>query len=247
MRYRILMFDLFNTVALWRPERMPRHEIDGESRISTLGELRAVLDAHAGAPPFADFESALPAVSTELARERHQSGREIPSRARFERALARADMAPGSDRRALAEALSGRHMSLLAGACDVPAAHRSALSRLAAACDLLVVSNFDHGATAHGVLERDGVRHLFSHVLISADCGWRKPAAPIFESALALAGATAGEVLFIGDSFDEDIRGAAAAGFDTAWVNPKAAPRPPDAAAPTWEIASITEVENLLR
>jgi len=68
-------------------------------------------------------------------------------------------------------------------------------------------------------LEKYGLRSYFQFVLSSADVGFRKPAAEIFETALSRLGATADQTWFIGDTLREDIVGAAKAGLEPIWIS----------------------------
>jgi putative hydrolase of the HAD superfamily len=76
---------------------------------------------------------------------------------------------------------------------------------------LVVVSNWD--VSLHGVLERLAVAPRVDRILTSAEVGVRKPAAEIFERALAIAGVRADEAIHVGDSLEEDVRGARNAGI----------------------------------
>jgi putative hydrolase of the HAD superfamily len=90
---------------------------------------------------------------------------------------------------------------------------RPALEALRArACRLVVVSNWD--ISLHSVLERLSVTPLLDAVVTSAEVGARKPSPAIFELALSLAGADAGDAIHVGDSVGEDVAGARAAGIE---------------------------------
>lgn len=75
---------------------------------------------------------------------------------------------------------------------------------------VVVASNWD--VSLHDVLARLGLRSLLTGVVTSAEAGARKPAPPVFQRALELAGAEAHEAIHVGDSFAEDVLGARAAG-----------------------------------
>jgi putative hydrolase of the HAD superfamily len=76
---------------------------------------------------------------------------------------------------------------------------------------LVVVSNWD--CSLPDVLERVGLRELVDEVVTSAVVGAAKPAAAIFEAALAAARCAAAEAVHVGDSVANDIEGARAAGI----------------------------------
>jgi putative hydrolase of the HAD superfamily len=81
---------------------------------------------------------------------------------------------------------------------------------------LVVASNWD--VSLHEVLERTGLRELLDGVVTSAQVGAAKPSGELFAAALELAGASAAEAIHVGDSLEEDIAGARAAGIDAVWV-----------------------------
>jgi len=76
---------------------------------------------------------------------------------------------------------------------------------------LVCVSNWD--ISLPEVLERCGLAPLLDGVVTSAGVGARKPDPAIFTAALELAGCGADEALHVGDTPDEDVAGAAAAGI----------------------------------
>jgi putative hydrolase of the HAD superfamily len=76
---------------------------------------------------------------------------------------------------------------------------------------LIAVSNWDCSLPA--VLERVGLGRLLDGVVSSAVAGARKPDPAIFERALELAECGPDEALHVGDTREEDVEGARAAGI----------------------------------
>ena len=76
---------------------------------------------------------------------------------------------------------------------------------------LIAVSNWD--CALPRVLERCGIERMLDGVVTSAEAGARKPDPAIFTVALELAGCEAGEALHVGDTAEEDVAGARAAGI----------------------------------
>jgi FMN phosphatase YigB (HAD superfamily) len=76
-------------------------------------------------------------------------------------------------------------------------------------------------------LERHGLARYFRFVVTSADAGLRKPAAGIFAEALARLGVAAADAWFVGDTLEEDIAGARAAGLRPIWMALQASPTSP--------------------
>jgi putative hydrolase of the HAD superfamily len=76
---------------------------------------------------------------------------------------------------------------------------------------LVCVSNWDVSLTE--VLERCGLDGLIDGVVTSAGSGSRKPDPVIFSQALEIADCSAAEALHVGDTPEEDVAGAGAAGI----------------------------------
>jgi putative hydrolase of the HAD superfamily len=91
---------------------------------------------------------------------------------------------------------------------------------------LVVVSNWD--VSLHDVLRALGLAPLLDGVLTSAEVGARKPAPAMFERALELVGAAAPQAIHVGDSLDEDVAGARAAGIEPVLVRRDGAEPVPD-------------------
>jgi len=64
-----------------------------------------------------------------------------------------------------------------------------------------------------------GIFSIVDFVVISGEFGTWKPDRLIFDEALRLGGSAASDAVFIGDSIDHDMIGAAEAGVRTIWVN----------------------------
>ena len=82
---------------------------------------------------------------------------------------------------------------------------------------LVVVSNWDCGL--RDVLGGIGLLDLVDAVITSAEVGAQKPDRRIFEAGLAAAGCSAAEALHVGDSVENDVRGAQAAGIRALHLN----------------------------
>jgi len=80
---------------------------------------------------------------------------------------------------------------------------------------IIVASNWD--VSLHDVLRRTRLDVLVDGVVCSAEVGRSKPDPAVFVAALELAGVAAEEAVHIGDSVEEDVAGAQAAGIE-AWL-----------------------------
>ena len=101
---------------------------------------------------------------------------------------------------------------------------------------VIVVSNWD--ASLPEVLDAVGLGDLVDGVVSSATAGAGKPGAAIFLRALGLAGVMPGQALHVGDSLEEDVAGAVAAGVPALWLNRAGVAVPPGVTA----IGSLTEI-----
>ncbi len=99
---------------------------------------------------------------------------------------------------------------------------------------LICVSNWDYALGE--VLERCGLAPVLDGVVTSAAVGARKPDPAIFAAALELAGCDPAEALHVGDTPEEDLAGARAAGIEAVLIDRDDGP-----------IASLAEIERFLR
>ncbi len=83
-------------------------------------------------------------------------------------------------------------------------------------------------------------------ILLSEAVRAYKPSPLMFQSALARLGLEPQDVLHVGDSEVDDVRGAQAAGLRVAWINRGGRPRRADVPAPDFEITRLAELLALL-
>jgi putative hydrolase of the HAD superfamily len=100
---------------------------------------------------------------------------------------------------------------------------------------LVAVSNWD--CSLPRVLDGCGLGEMLDGTVTSAETGSRKPDPAIFERALELAGCEAKEALHVGDTAEEDVAGAHAAG-----IRPLLIDRTGDGG----DIASLEEIDQHL-
>lgn len=101
---------------------------------------------------------------------------------------------------------------------------------------LVAVSNWD--CSLPRVLERCGLGEMLDGTVTSAETGSRKPDPGIFLRALELAGCEAEEALHVGDTAEEDVAGARAAGIRPLLI---------DRGGGSGDIASLEEIDQHLR
>jgi putative hydrolase of the HAD superfamily len=107
---------------------------------------------------------------------------------------------------------------------------------------LVVVSNWD--VSLHERLQETGLAPLLDGAVASAEAGVAKPDPAIFALGLERAGAAAGEAWHAGDSLEEDVVGARAAGLAAILVARDGAP-PPGLPADVRAIASLDGLARL--
>jgi HAD superfamily hydrolase (TIGR01549 family) len=87
-----------------------------------------------------------------------------------------------------------------------------------AQCKVGLISNFTHAPVIYKSLTKTGINQFFNAVVVSEEVGWRKPSSHIFQDALNRLHIQASEAVYIGDSPNEDIKGAKQAGLKTVFV-----------------------------
>jgi len=93
-----------------------------------------------------------------------------------------------------------------------------ALDELAARGIILaVISNWDE--RLRPLLDKLGLSKYFQTIVVSCEVGFTKPSPVIFEHAAKRLGLAPEVMLHVGDSLEHDVKGAAAAGFQTRWLD----------------------------
>jgi FMN phosphatase YigB (HAD superfamily) len=245
-RYAAVLFDLFDTLVHFDPDRLPSVVIDGRTVRSSAGRLHAVLTGHAPHVPLHACYDALRASWQEAERRRAIDHREVAAQERMRDMLTRLALDPTTCPSGLVEALLDAHRIAISEGIEFPIAYRELLAALHGRYRLAVVSNFDYTPTALSLLKGAGVADLFDTIVVSDAIGWRKPRPEIFEAALTALGVKASDALFVGDRADIDVVGAQRLGMAVAWVNRDRAPLPRGVDPPTYEVRHIGELAAIL-
>jgi FMN phosphatase YigB (HAD superfamily) len=247
MAYEAVLFDLFDTLVRFDRDRLPVVQVDGRVVRSTVGHLHPILTKVAPAVSLEALYQALLASWQEAERRRAIDHREVAAPERFAHLFQCLGLDAAACPRPVMQALLDAHRQGLSGAAEFPAHHGPLLADLASRFRLAVVSNFDYTPTAVGILEAAGVASLFETIVVSDAVGWRKPAAAIFEVALARLGLSPQQALFVGDRADIDVVGAQRVGMHVAWLNPDGAALPPGVARPEYELRDLEDLRGILR
>ncbi len=218
-RYSAVLFDLFDTLVMFRPSLLPKVTLNGETWNSTAQHVFTQMRESLGEMEFTDFYRPFVESHRELLELRQKDLKEYPNRKRFEIFMEKTGLKVDDN---LLERFVCSHMESLSGAMVYPKHHTEILFYLKEkGYRLSVVSNFDHAPTARKLLGKFEIMDFFEHIVISEEVGWRKPHRKIFELALSRLGENASDVIFIGDNQEADIMGSSDCGIDSIWVKRK--------------------------
>ncbi len=215
-KYSAVLFDLFDTLVIFKPSLLPKVTLNGETWNSTAQHVFIQMKNSLGEMEFKDFYPPFVESHRKLLELRKKDLKEYPNRKRFEIFLEKTGLKKDEK---LIDKFVHSHMQSLCGAMVYPEYHTEILFYLKEkGYRLSIVSNFDHAFTARKLLEKFGVKNFFEHIIISEEVGWRKPHRKIFKSALEKLGESPSDVVFIGDNPEADIMGAYNCGIDSIWV-----------------------------
>ncbi|HYB91087.1 MAG TPA: HAD family hydrolase [Candidatus Binataceae bacterium] len=246
-RIKAVVLDLFDTIVEWNPAGLPRFEWRGREVRSTAPLLFKPLEAALGEGFDRDaFLEMHESVIREIFAERAgDNPREVTCYQRFERILLRLGI-DDARARSLADELRRTHMGQVRAVTSAPPHRVEAVHRLKRAYRLGLLSNFDDSETGHQIMQDTGVRDLFDAVVLSADLGLRKPSAGIFAAIAGMLALDPQEILFVGDTANEDVLGSKRAGMRAAWINRHGKPLPDGIPQPDIIIADLAELPGAL-
>lgn len=146
---------------------------------------------------------------------------------------------PDHDRRA--EELLVVHRAALHAAVEVPPHHVGLVEALRlAGYRVGLITNYDDPDGAVKLLADTGLTPYMETVVVSGAEGWVKPHAVLFERAVRELGVEPHQAWYVGDTFETDVLGAAAAGLVPVWLRPAGDPVPE-----TGGVATIERLEEL--
>ncbi|MFN2399514.1 MAG: HAD family hydrolase [Gemmatimonadaceae bacterium] len=117
----------------------------------------------------------------------------------------------GGHAHAISEIFGSRYFQLFADVNETLSALKTSALRMG------LISNW-HGGLGY-FCEELGIAPYFDAVVSSAEVGCEKPDPRIFREALTRLGTSPGQTLHVGDSIDDDFRGAKAAGLDSLLID----------------------------
>lgn len=246
LRYRAILFDLFDTLVRFDRERLPMLQLGGRAVRSTVGRLHEVLRGWAPQITLEALYTGMSESWREAERLRAIDHREVGAAERFSYLFRCLELDPEACPAGLVTEMIETHRRELAKAAEFPAHHGPLLEELARRYRLAVVSNFDYTPTALAILREAGVAEIFETIVVSDAVGWRKPAPPIFRETLERMRLDPRDALFVGDRADIDVAGAHGMGMEAAWLNPAGEPLPPGIAPPEYELRDLADLRAIL-
>src|SRR2546425_2069815 len=162
MRWKAVLFDLFDTLVLFERERLPLVRVNGRTLHSTAGALHELVRAHAPDVDLARFVDALLWSWQEAERLRAIDHREIAAPARFRLLFERLGFDAAAVPPALVEALLSAHRLELTRAMEFPPHHGAVLGRGARGHRLAILSDFHHPPAGRRLLRDACVLHLLA-------------------------------------------------------------------------------------
>jgi len=217
--YKTIIFDLFNTVVLWEPRKIPTFTYEDREFRSTNMATYQTLGTYRKLVSFPEYHRACQTITAQFTEKKKENSREISSLCRFSTILKSLDFTDAETVDVLSKKIVSTHMGILTAATFIPKAHIFELRRLHLEYQIGLLSNFDDSQTVKRILESVEIDQLFKSIVISENIGVRKPSQKIFLISLSELDTCPKEALFVGDSWEEDIMGAMEIGMDAIWIN----------------------------
>ena len=140
-----------------------------------------------------------------------------------------------------AQQLSTTYLSLYASECHLMPHAVTVAEQLAALCRLGIITNGARDVQTRKV-KASPLAPFISYIISSQDSNHLKPSPGIFHCALRTAALAPSDVLYVGDSYREDVIGAKGASLAVVWYNPTQALRPPGPESPDFEIHTLQDL-----
>jgi len=244
--YKVIIFDLFDTIVNFNRSLLPEAELNGSQINSTSAAVYKLFKKYYEHVTFDDFYSAFLKSYEEFEEMKKKENLEFHNKERFKLMLDKLNINTNSDSNRLVEEMVLCHMGKIAGAMEFPEENRNTLNMLRNRYRLALISNLDHAPTAYKILDKFGIRNLFEKILISIEVGVRKPNPDIFLEAFIYLKIKPNEAIFVGDNFEADVIGSKNVGMDAIWVNKGNEKNRHEITSPDYEVTKFTEITNIL-
>lgn len=196
-----VIFDCFGTLVQYTPDRREVRMPASYARLVSLGYPLS----------YADFVNAWDGVSRRLENESRETGRECAMETFVDAFLA--NHVPGSVPAAEAVEFMVTYVEEWRREVRPEPAAARVVRQLADSYRVSVITNTHYPPLVHDVLAETGVADAFAQVVMSAEVGFRKPHRAIFEAAIQRLSIVPGAAVFVGDSYEDDVLGAAGVGM----------------------------------
>lgn len=144
----------------------------------------------------------------------------------------------------IAKEITRTYWNLFCGTCDLEPGADRMLNGLHGKYALGIISN-GIGEAQRKRLQAGNLGHYFSTLVVSDEVGFWKPDKQIFEHAFNELSVSRDEVLFIGDSLQDDYLGATNIGIDFCYYNPKLQ-KLDERYKPNYMVKELSEIPLLL-
>jgi putative hydrolase of the HAD superfamily len=200
-------FDLFNTLITVEPQTLK----EAHGRLfNSLIESGFQLEEDA-------FRKAHRQAAMDHLAECQKDGRETHNRFWISAALADQGYAISPDDLRIAAAVEA-YFSAFLDFCHLIPGTGYMLETVKKRYRLGLLTNFTHGPAARHILNFLGITPFFGTILISGELGYRKPHPSVFLKLVEQLGLEAGQILYVGDDPEPDIKGARAVGLQPVWT-----------------------------
>lgn len=219
-KYKVFIFDLFDTLIDFNRSLLPELSIDGEKHNSTFAPVYRVFERYYEGYDRDKFYYSFVESYGKFQQLKSIENREFYNGERFKILLADLGIELAPRTGSLIDDMVAAHMGSLSSTMEFPEENRNALDLVFEKTDrMAIVSNFDYAPSAYMLLDKFDIRKYFETVVISVEIGWRKPRPEIFLKALELVNTAPEDALFIGDNYQADVIGAKSVGMDVIWIN----------------------------
>lgn len=131
---------------------------------------------------------------------------------------------------------------------EIDLSSRTILNELVSKYKLSMITNMMlPGKLLRNKLNENGILDYFNTITVSSDNGFIKPREELFIRTLKKDGLLSDEVIFVGDTYKQDIIGAQKAGLKTIWLNNRNEPKEwAKDNLPNYEIKELKEILNII-
>lgn len=200
-------FDLFNTLITVEPQTLQ------EAHGRLFGSL--VQDGFKLEED--DFRKAHRQAALDHLAECQKDGRETHNRFWISAALADQGYTISPDDWRISAAVEA-YFSAFLDYCRLIPETGSMLETVKKRYRLGLLTNFTHGPAARNILDYLGLTPFFGAILISGELGYRKPHPSVFLKLVEELGHEAGQIAYVGDDPEPDIKGARGVGLQPVWT-----------------------------